>query len=73
MYDGKDAVGVGERGLILGDIQQNKIVALYFACSDGPDRVGEVVVFKNMGRRIANYPIINAIADSYRFADATET
>lgn len=49
------------------DITENALVALYFACSSNPDMDGEVFVFKNNETDIVNYPIVNAIADSYRF------
>ena len=55
------------------DVTENALVALYFACSKDYDKDGEVIVFKHQIRRIANYPIINAIADSYRFTNGTWT
>lgn len=51
----------------LFDITSNPLVALYFACVKN-DEDGEVIVFKNDEYDMATYPIINAIADSYRFA-----
>lgn len=56
------------------DVTENALVALYFACCSNNDKDGkdgEVFVFKNNELNIANYPIINAIADSYRFARGT--
>lgn len=53
------------------DVTENALVALYFACSGNESDDGEVIVFKNDNKDIANYPIINAVADSYRFATAT--
>ena len=53
------------------DITENALVALYFACTENIGADGEVVVFKTNELDVANYPIINAIADSYRFARAT--
>lgn len=50
------------------DITENALVALYFACCSNDDKDGEVFAFKNNELDITNYPIINAIADSYRFA-----
>ena len=50
------------------DITENALVALYFACCSKQDTNGEVIVFKYNERDIANYPIANAVADSYRFA-----
>lgn len=55
------------------DITENSLVALFFACSKDEDKDGEVIVFKNKNTDIANYPIVNAIADSYRFARGTWT
>lgn len=53
------------------DITENALVALYFACCSKQDKNGEVIVFKYNERYVANYPIVNAIADSYRFARGT--
>ena len=53
------------------DITENPLVALYFACSSDKNKDGEVFVFKNENSDITNYPIINAIADSYRFLYST--
>lgn len=50
------------------DITENALVALYFACNKDDDRDGEVIVFKNKNTDVTNYPVVNAIADSYRFA-----
>lgn len=50
------------------DVTENPLVALYFACCSNPEIDGEVIVFKHKNESITNYPIINAIADSYRFA-----
>lgn len=50
------------------DVTENALVALYFACCGKPDVDGEVIVFKHKNESITNYPIVNAIADSYRFA-----
>lgn len=52
------------------DITENALVALFFACKN-KDHDGEVIVFKNNETDVATYPIIQAIADSYRFARAT--
>lgn len=48
------------------DVTQNPLVALYFACKGGKND-GEVFAFKDNQRDMTTYPIINAIADSYRF------
>ena len=53
------------------DVTENALVALYFACCSNPNTDGEVIVFKHTNEDVANYPIVNAIADSYRFARST--
>lgn len=58
------------------DVTENALVALYFACcskNNDHDSDGEVIIFKNNELEVANYPIINAIADSYRFATSSQT
>lgn len=50
------------------DVTENALVALYFACCSNQSQDGEVIVFKHRNDSVANYPIVNAIADSYRFA-----
>ncbi len=50
------------------DVTENALVALYFACCSNIDTDGEVIVFKHQHENVTNYPIVNAIADSYRFA-----
>lgn len=50
------------------DVTENALVALYFACCSNPNSDGEVIVFKHENESVINYPIVNAIADSYRFA-----
>lgn len=55
------------------DISENALVALYFACCSRPDADGEVIVFRHNNTDIANYPVVNAIADSCRFARGTWT
>lgn len=52
------------------DVTENALVALYFACKD-IEEDGEVIVFKESCRDVTNYPIVNALADTYRFAYAT--
>lgn len=47
------------------DVTVNPIVALYFACSTCKEQDGEVIAFKYENGRV-EYPICNAIADSYR-------
>lgn len=53
------------------DVTENALVALYFACKSLSDTDAEIIIFKCNDRDIANYPIINAIADSYRFSVGT--
>ena len=55
------------------DVTQNALVALYFACVGNDDKDGEVIVFKESTVDVTNYPVINAIADTYRFAHGTWT
>lgn len=50
------------------DVTESALVALFFACCSCPKNDGEVIAFKNNERDITNYPVINAIADSYRFS-----
>ena len=50
------------------DVTENALVALYFACCSNQNADGEVIVFKHQNESVTNYPIVNAIADSYRFA-----
>lgn len=52
------------------DVTSNPLVSLYFASmNDNED--GEVIVFEYQDSDRANYPIINAIAESYKFAIGT--
>lgn len=55
------------------DITENSLVALYFACSSEPSKNGEVIVFKKNELDIATYPMINAIAESYKYAAGSLT
>lgn len=55
------------------DITENALVALYFACYNNEHEDGEVFVFKSNNTDITNHPVINAIADSYRFTRGTWT
>ena len=50
------------------DVTEDALVALYFACCSNPNTDGEVIVFKHEQQDVVNYPVVNAIADSYRFA-----
>lgn len=53
------------------DVTENALVALYFACCNNEDSDGEVIIFKHNEMHVANYPVTNAIADSYRLARGT--
>lgn len=53
------------------DVSESALVALYFACCSNENTDGEVIAFKYNEMDVVNYPIINAIADSYRFARAS--
>lgn len=55
------------------DVTENALVALYFACSDRPDKDGEVIIFKCTKEYVTNYPVVNAIADTYRFTNGSDT
>ena len=55
------------------DVTENALVALYFACCSDFDKDGEVIVFKHSNKDVTNYPIMNAVADSYRFTEGTYT
>ena len=48
------------------DVTENALVALYFACCSQMEKDGEVIVFRHNEQNIASYPLINAIADTYR-------
>ena len=55
------------------DISENAFVALYFACADekNKNKDGAVFTFQDNEVDVTNYPIIQAIADSYRFLNAS--
>lgn len=53
------------------DVTENALVALYFACCSQNDADGEVIVFSSPNHDVTNYPVVNAIADSYRFSHST--
>lgn len=55
------------------DITENALVALYFACCSDFEKDGEVIVFRHKEDDVTMYPVINAIADSYRLARGTFT
>ena len=46
------------------DVTSNALAALYFACGN-PDAVGEVFIFRRQGGDKREYPICQAIADSW--------
>lgn len=52
------------------DVTSNPLVALYFALSNS-NVDGEVIVFEYKDSDKTNYPIVNAIAESYKFCFAT--
>lgn len=52
------------------DITSNPLVALYFATSD-ENVAGEVIVFEYKDEHKAAYPLLNAIAETYKFADVS--
>lgn len=54
------------------DVTSNPLVALYFAAS-GIQSDGEVFAFEYNDSDKANYPVINAIAETYKFAFATSS
>lgn len=53
------------------DVTSNALAALFFACSSDDAKVGEVIVFDHDENDVTTYPVVNAIADSYRFLDGT--
>ena len=55
------------------DVTENSLVALYFACQDpcNEDKDGEVFIFLHNEQDVTNYPIIEALADTYRFCNST--
>ena len=48
------------------DVTENALVALYFACNDNADKNGEVFAFKHNEMDVTTYPLMQAVADSYR-------
>lgn len=50
------------------DVTENAFVALYFACCEKQAKNGEVFAFRYNDMSTTNFPLIEAIADSYRFA-----
>lgn len=52
------------------DVTSNPLVALYFAISNR-DEDGEVFAFEYSDSDRANYPVVNAIAETYKFAFGT--
>jgi hypothetical protein len=53
------------------DVTSNPLVALYFACANECSKDAEVIIFKDDQYDIALYPIINGIAESYKFSFTT--
>ena len=52
------------------DVTSNPLVALYFALSNS-EVDGEVIIFEYRDSDKTNYPIVNAIAESYKFCFTT--
>ena len=53
------------------DVTENALVALFFACSEHQEKDAEVIIFRHDEKDIADYPIVNAIAESYKFLKGT--
>lgn len=53
------------------DVTENALVALYFACESKKECDAEIIIFKQNELDVTTYPVVNAIADSYRFARTT--
>lgn len=60
------------------DVTENPLVALYFAClgkvdeNGKPQKDGEVIVFHNERVSSSDFPLVNAIADTYRLTRGTD-
>lgn len=48
------------------DVTKNALAALYFACTGSDDKDGEVIVFRHPNYDRRDYPVSQAIADSWR-------
>ena len=48
------------------DVTENALVALYFACCNNDNADGEVFAFKHNEMDVTTYPLMQAVADSYR-------
>ncbi len=55
------------------DLTESPLAALYFACDGSEESDGEVIVFLTHDDDLTDYPICQAIADTYRFAHTTIT
>ena len=53
------------------DVTTNPLIALYFACIGSDNEDGEVIVFCDRFVDLNNYPIVNGIAESYKFQQNT--
>lgn len=53
------------------DVTSNPLVALYFACNDNHNKDGVVYIFKKEEEDIDNLPIVQGIAESYKFAETS--
>ena len=51
------------------DLTENPLVALFFACLNDENQDGEILIFFNFRQEINPYPIMQAIADTYRFTN----
>lgn len=49
------------------DLTENPLVALFFACLNDENQDGEILIFFNFRQEINPYPVMQAIADTYRF------
>lgn len=52
------------------DVTENALVALYFACYNNNNADGEVFAFKHNEMDVTTYPLMQAVADSYRLIGA---
>ena len=55
------------------DVTENALAALYFACCSNNAEDGEVFAMVHNEQDIRNYPVYEGIAESYKFAQGTDT
>ena len=55
------------------DVTENALVALYFACCNNDNADGEVFAFKHNEMDVTTYPLMQAVADSYRLIGDTSS